>query len=65
MRSKHHEAHYAIPSSPRYLLLLRLKYLPQHPVLEQPECMYVLDSAYKSRFTSTYRTQAKIGLYVL
>jgi len=50
--------------APCYLLLLRLKYLPQHPALEHPEHMF-LTQRVRPRFTSIYNKQAKLWFYTL
>jgi hypothetical protein len=50
--------------APCYLLLLRLKFLPQHTVLGHTEHMF-LTQRVRLHFTSIYNKQAKLWFYIL
>jgi hypothetical protein len=50
------------PPAPSYLLLLRLKFLPQHPALEHTEHMF-LPQRVRPRFTTIKK--AKLWFYIL
>jgi len=48
------------PPAPCYLLLLRLKYLPQQPALEQPEHVFLTQRG-RQCFTSIYNKRQNYG----
>jgi hypothetical protein len=58
VRSTVHKApHYLVFSTPCYLCHLRLKYLPQHPILEHPQPMFL---NVRDQVSHPYEKQAKL-----
>ena len=66
LRSKNYVApHYVVLSTPCYLAPLRPKYLPQHPILQHPQTVF-LPQCEQPSFTHTYNTTRKIAVvYIL